>query len=336
MDKGEQQSRQGLKVAALGGGHGLPVVLRAIKPHTRNITAIVTVADDGGSSGRLRREMGVLPPGDLRNNIAALADDEALMTQLFQYRFSDGSLGGHTLGNLLLTALVNITGSMDRALIEAGHVLAIQGRVLPATLHDITLVAEIRDASGVHRVEGESNITAAGGRIERVSVQPESARAYPETIQAVLGADLILFGPGSLYTSILPSLLVNGVAKAIRASSAPCIYVCNIAMQPGETDGYSVADHVAVLEGHIGRDVIDVVVCNNVFPELDPSSVTRYVPFTEKDQARLTRFSVVAADLTDEEHPWRHDPAKLAQVIFSVALPATDLPAILGSQAGNH
>ncbi len=322
MDKIDQP---GLKVAALGGGHGLPVVLRAMKPHTRNITAIVTVADDGGSSGRLRREMGVLPPGDLRNNIAALASDEALMTQLFQYRFSGGSLGGHTLGNLLLTALAEITGSMDQALIEAGRVLAIQGRVLPTTLHDVTLVAEVRGLTGLHRIEGESNITAAGGKIERVSLQPESARAYPETIQAILGADLIVFGPGSLFTSILPSLLVSGIANAIRASHAPCIYVCNIAMQPGETDGFSVADHVNVLEGHIGRDVIDVVICNDSFPPTDPAWNCNYVPCNEKDHTRMSRYQVIDADLTDNERPWRHDPAKLARAIFSAVAPSAAL-----------
>ncbi len=186
-----------LKVVALGGGHGLPVVLRALKPHTENITAIVTVADDGGSSGKLRRELGVLPPGDLRNNIAALADDEALMTQLFQYRFGDGSLEGHTLGNLLITALASITGSMERALIEAGNVLAIRGRVLPSTLQDVTLVADVRTAQGVERIDGELNITAAGGVIENLFLQPEGVRAYPASIQAILGADLLIVGPGS-------------------------------------------------------------------------------------------------------------------------------------------
>src|SRR5690242_9423693 len=182
--------QKGIKLVALGGGTGLPSVLRGLKGETSNITAIVTMADDGGSSGKLRRELGVLPPGDLRNNIAALADDEDLMTQLFQYRFADGGLEGHSFGNLFLTALANITGSMDRALVEAARVLAIQGRVLPSTLQDITLMAELRnaDGTGLRRVIGESQITLANGIIDRVFITPESARAYPESIRAILGA----------------------------------------------------------------------------------------------------------------------------------------------------
>ena len=312
--------RRGIKVAALGGGHGLPAVLRSLKTHTNNITAIVTVADDGGSSGRLRRELGVLPPGDLRNNIAALANDEALMTQLFQYRFGTGGLEGHSFGNLLITALASITGSMETALIEAGRVLAIEGRVLPSTLHDVTLMAEVRspDGTGLRRVTGESSIPQSGGIIERVFLQPESARAYPETIRTILGAELIVFGPGSLYTSILPSLLVSGIPEAIRASNALCIYVCNIATQPGETENFTVADHVRAIERHIGRGVIDVVLCNNVYPPLPPDSNTRYVQFTDEDRTALQRYDLQAADLTNDEAPWRHDSVKLAQEIFGI------------------
>ncbi len=309
-----------LRVAALGGGHGLPVVLRALKPYTGHITAIVSMADDGGSSGRLRREMGVLPPGDLRNNIAALADDEALMTQLFQYRFGDDTLQGHSLGNLLITALATITGSMDRALVAAGHVLAIHGQVLPATLQDVTLAAEIRSPNGViESVMGESNIPLAPGVIERVYLQPGNVRAFPPTIQAILGADLIVFGPGSLYTSILPTILIGDIAGAIRAAAAPCVFVCNIAMQDGETDGFSVADHVSVLEAHLGRELIDVILCNNTYPPLDGSSRTQYVPLTDNDRSRLTHYTIVAADLTDSVHPWRHDPRKLATALLNVA-----------------
>ena len=310
---------EGLRVAALGGGHGLPVVLRALKPYTHNITAIVTVSDDGGSSGRLRRELGVLPPGDLRNNIAALADDEALMTQLFQYRFGEGDLEGHSFGNLLITALAGITGSMEHALAEAGRVLAIRGRVLPSTLQDITLEAEVRALDGtLRRVSGESHIAQTGGLIERVFLEPAGVRAYPATIQAVLGAELIVFGPGSLYTSILPSLLVGSLTEAIRAANAPCIYVCNIATQAGETDHFSVADHVAVLEKHIGRGVINGVLCNNTYPTLNKGANTHYVHLTNEDQARLSYFPLHSADLTDYEHPWRHDSHKLAQAIFAL------------------
>ncbi len=305
-----------LKIAALGGGHGLPSVLRALKPHTRHLTAIVTVADDGGSSGKLRRELGVIPPGDLRNNIAALADDEALMTQLFQYRFSDDALEGHSFGNLLLAALANITGSMERALIEAGHVLAIQGRVLPASLSDVALVAQVRGADGsLTRIQGESQIGALReGQIERIALVPENTRAYPETVKAILGADLIICGPGSLYTSTLPSLLVVGITDAIRAGAAPCVYICNIATQPGETTGYSAADHVAAIESHIGTGLLDAVICNTAYPPA-PGTRTEYVPFTDSDRARLAGYHLIEGDLTEAEHPWRHDPAKLAAAL---------------------
>lgn len=314
----QQGSPINFKVAALGGGHGLPSVLRALKPYTHEITAIVTVADDGGSSGRLRQEMGVIPPGDLRNNIAALADDEALMTQLFQYRFSDGALKGHAFGNLLLAALANITGSMVNALIEAGHVLAIQGRVLPASLEDVHLAADMRADDGtIRRLSGESAIgDPASGQIQHVYLEPETVRAYPETVRAILAADVIVFGPGSLFTSTLPSLLVNGVVEAIRASSAPCVYICNIATQPGETEGFSVADHVAVIESHLGMGLIDAVICNNVYPDVPPDSKTRYVYLTESDRARLSAYRLIARDLTEAEHSWRHDARKLAAGIF--------------------
>jgi uncharacterized cofD-like protein len=206
-----RQRERGPKVVAIGGGTGLSTLLRSLKHHTSHITAIVTVADDGGSSGRLRREMGVLPPGDFRNCLAALADDESLTTQLFQYRFSptQTDLDGHALGNLFITAMADIAGSFERALIESSHVLAITGRILPSTLSDVTLCAEVRDESNVKQVEGESNITHFGGTIERVFLKPDRIRAYPETIRAILDADLIIMGPGSLYTSVLPNLLID-------------------------------------------------------------------------------------------------------------------------------
>ena len=215
--------RRGLKVVAIGGGTGLPSVLRGMKAYTGNLTAIVTVADDGGSSGRLRRELGVLPPGDLRSNIAALADDEDLMTHLFQYRFANGGLEGHSLGNLFLTALADIAGGMDRAVALTERVLAVEGRVLPATLqNNVTLWAEVRVPGEdiPRRVAGESQIVQTGGRIEHVFLAPDQVRAFPEAVRAILAADLIVIGPGSLYTSILPTLLVGGITEAVRASSA--------------------------------------------------------------------------------------------------------------------
>ncbi len=310
--------QRGLKVVAIGGGTGLPSVLRGMKAYTSNITAIVTVADDGGSSGKLRRELGVIPPGDLRNNIAALANDEDLMTQLFQYRFAHGGLEGHSFGNLFLSALAGITGDMDRAVAETARVLAIEGRVLPATLHDVQLAAEVR-VSGeerLRRVVGESRIPEVGGRIERVYLQPDNARAYPEAIRAILSAELIVIGPGSLFTSILPNLLVNGITEAIRASRAYCVYVCNVATQPGETDGFTVAEHVLALEKHIGRGVLDAVLANNSYPSKNAGEHTHYVRPDANDHPVFARYVVHLSDLTDPQRPWRHDPAKLAQALL--------------------
>jgi uncharacterized cofD-like protein len=312
--------RRGLKVVAIGGGTGLPSILRGMKRHTSNLTAIVTVADDGGSSGRLRRDLGILPPGDLRNNIAALANDEDLMTQLFQYRFGTGDLGGHSFGNLFLTALSSITGSMDRALVEAERVLAIQGSVLPATLDEITLMGEVwhADSAGLRSISGESKITEAGGVIERVFICPPDARAYPKSVQAILAADLIAIGPGSLFTSILPTLLIKGITEAIRASGALCVYVCNVATQPGETDGFDVADHILALERHIGSGLIDVVLANNHFPSLNAGENTHYVRPAPQEYEVTRHYQIVYADLTDVQHPWRHDPTKLAQALQEV------------------
>lgn len=314
--------QKGLKLVALGGGTGLPAVLRGFRSLTSNITAIVTVADDGGSSGKLRRELGVLPPGDLRSNIAALADDEDLMTKLFQYRFSDGGLEGHSFGNLFLTALASITGSMERALLETGRVLAIRGRVLPSTVQDITLNAEVRkpDGKGLTRVIGESQITLAGGIIERVSITPENVRAYPESIRAILSAELIVIGPGSLFTSILPNLLISSIPDAIRANkTAIRVYVCNIATQKGETDNFTVADHVLALERHIGRDVFDVVLANNAYPTQNAGVNTRYVAPVPDDHPIRQRYALYEADLTEPLTPWRHSPTRLSQVLMEIA-----------------
>jgi uncharacterized cofD-like protein len=313
--------QRGLKVVAIGGGTGLPSVLRGMKQVTRNITAIVTVADDGGSSGKLRREMGVLPPGDLRNNIAALADDEDLITQLFQYRFANGGLEGHSFGNLFLTALAAITGSMDQALVETGQVLAIEGRVLPTTLQDnVTLMAEVRvpGETGLRRISGESQIPEAGGKIERVFLHPDQVRAYPEAVRAILSADLIVIGPGSLYTSILPNLLVAGITEAIRISSAYTVYVCNVATQDGETGGFTMVDHVTALEAHIGQGVFDAVLANNSYPSKNAGERTHYVLPGPEKHAIYQRYAVQFADLTDTDRPWRHDAVKLAQALLAL------------------
>ena len=318
---------RGQNVVAIGGGTGLPSVLRGLKSMTSNITAIVTVADDGGSSGKLRREMGVLPPGDLRNNIAALADDESLMTRLFQYRFQSGDLEGHSFGNLLIAALAAVVeedhqgSSIAEALVETERVLNIQGRVLPATLEDVKLVASVRlkDTGSIIKVQGESQITSMRGQIEDISLMPPNVAAYSESVHAIQEADLVVIGPGSLYTSLLPNLMVSGIADALRATDAYKIYVCNVATQPGETGGYTVAEHVMALEQYIGRGVFQVVLANNHYPALAANSRTRYVEPAPANHEILQRYEVRYTDLVDRNRPWRHDPHKLADALLRVS-----------------
>jgi uncharacterized cofD-like protein len=312
---------KGVKVVAIGGGTGLPSVLRGLKAYTSHITAIVTVADDGGSSGRLRRDLGVLPPGDIRNNIVALADDESLMAQLFQYRFSEGDLDGHAFGNLFIAALAGVSGGLEIALPEVERVLNIQGRVLPSTLDDMNLVATIKlgDESEAIQVEGESKISNMNGHIEQISVLPLNAQAYFESVNAILDADLVAIGPGSLYTSILPNLLVKGIGDALRATKAHKVYICNVATQPGETQNYSVADHVIALEKHIGRGMFQTIVANDAMPTQNAGENTHYVAPAPTNHEILQRYEVHYADLTDWEKPWRHDPQKLAKTLLKLS-----------------
>ena len=310
-----RQRERGPRMLAIGGGHGLAALLRGLKHSTHHLTAVVTVADDGGSSGRLRRELGILPPGDIRNCLAALSDDEALLGQLFQYRFPAGEAGlnGHSFGNLFISALAEITGSFEEAVVESGRVLAIHGRVLPATLHNVRLVADILLPHGVNevRVEGESQIPHTTGKIRRVWLEPNTPPAFPDSIQAILAADLITVGPGSLYTSILPNLLVPDLLEAVRASRALKIYICNVATQPGETDHFTCGDHVRVLEEHVGGGLFDLILCNDRLEGQLPPGVqwVRAEAELEEDHA------VYRADLIDTLHPWRHDSLKLARVI---------------------
>jgi uncharacterized cofD-like protein len=308
---------RGPRVVAIGGGHGLASLLRGIKEHTRNITAVVTVADDGGSSGILRESLGILPPGDIRNCLAALSNDEAMLTQLFQYRFSGApGLDGHSFGNLFISALSDITGSFEEAVAESGRVLSVSGRVLPSTLHDVRLVADIQLPHVVNevRVEGESHIPELAGRIRRVWLEPNDAPAFPPALNAILGADLIVIGPGSLYTSLLPNLLVRDLLAAVHASRAIKIFVCNIATQTGETDEYSCYDHVRALEQHVGEDFFDVVVCN----ENNSITLPAGTEWVRADQRTLSDTRVYCADLLDEENPWRHDSIKLSQVLMDL------------------
>jgi uncharacterized cofD-like protein len=301
---------RGPKIVALGGGHGLSTVLRGLKEHTNNLTAIVTVGDDGGSSGRLRRDMGVLPPGDMRMCLVALADAEPLMTQLFQYRFDRGSGGleGHSFGNLFLVAMNAITGNFEQALRESSRVLAVRGQILPSTLEDITLAAEYEDGETVH---GESRLPDTRRPIKRLFLQPTSPQPYPEAIKAILEADMIVIGPGSLYTSVLPNLLVEHICTAVRRASAVKVYVCNVATQRGETDDFVASDHIAALERHVGKGVFHYVIVNNNERTTGDIGVdSRLVHMN--GAADSSHYKIIEDDVVDVAHPHFHDPKKLA------------------------
>jgi uncharacterized cofD-like protein len=308
---------RGPRIVGIGGGHGLATLLRGLRIHTGNLTAVVTVADDGGSSGRLRERFGILPPGDIRNCLAALSNDEALLTQLFQYRFSDSpGLEGHSFGNLFITALADITGSFEAAIVESGRVLSVNGRVLPSTLHDVKLTASVNvpDVVNEIRVRGESKIPETAGQVRHVWLEPDDAPAFPPVIKAILNADVIVIGPGSLYTSILPNLLVQDLLAAIHTSRALKIFVCNIVTQAGETDAYTSYDHLRGLERHIGEGLFDVILCNDNYQgEITPE--TRWVHVDEKI---LSDPRAYCTDLVNDETPWRHDSTKLAQVIMNI------------------
>ncbi|MEQ8380821.1 gluconeogenesis factor YvcK family protein [Coleofasciculus chthonoplastes] len=312
---------RGPKIVVVGGGTGLSTLLRGLKIYSAHITAIVTVADDGGSSGRLRQEFGVLPPGDIRNCLAALADQEKLLTELFQYRFSAGNgLVGHSFGNLFLTAMSEITGDLERAIAASSEVLAVRGRVLPATLSDVCLWAELEDG---RRIEGESNITAANGKIVKMGCTPENPPALPAVLKAIHEADYIIIGPGSLYTSILPNLLVPEITDAIAASTAPRIYVCNIMTQPGETDGYTVADHIRALDNGCGHSLFDAVLVHRKVPSAEAlikyAQVNSHPVFLDREATEELGRRIVLANVMDEDEHTnlvRHNPEKLARVLL--------------------
>lgn len=322
----QRVQQRGPQVVAIGGGHGLSTLLSGLKEHTEEIVAIVNVADDGGSSGRLRREFGVLPPGDIRRCLAALAaSDEALMAQLFEYRFPAGEgLEGHSFGNLFITALDDITGSFDQAVQAASKVLAVRGRVMAPTLEDVTLAADLLVPAGsaAHVIEGESFIAKGGLPISRVFLRPAAPKAYPAAVKALRLADLIVIGPGSLYTSLLPVLLVPEVREAIVASDALVVYVCNVATEPGETDHFGVQAHIQALIDHVGAEVVDIALANNnqqpannFAPEWQGRSSLVPLDIADGRSAQLPLVGgvpVAAADLVNPDNPLRHDPHRLA------------------------
>ncbi|MFN2216708.1 MAG: uridine diphosphate-N-acetylglucosamine-binding protein YvcK, partial [Anaerolineales bacterium] len=279
-------------------------------------------ADDGGSSGELRRTLGILPPGDIRNCLAALSNDEDLLTQLFQYRFSGSEeLSGHSFGNLFISAMVDITGSFDDAILESGKVLSVFGKVLPSTLENVHLVADVQlpNIDSEVRVVGESRIPEATGKVRRVWIEPNDAMAFPAAIQSILNADMIIVGPGSIFTSILPNLLVPDLLAAFQSSRALKILVCNIATQKGETDQFNLNDHVKALEDNIGSPSFDLIICNDNYSVPQPEG-TEWVVMDEemvKDQR------IYCGDLIDIEFPWRHDSKKLAKILMDLLFEKT-------------
>ena len=312
---------RGPKIVAIGGGTGLSTLLRGLKQYSSNITAIVTVADDGGSSGRLRREMGILPPGDIRNCIAALADEEKLLTELFQYRFHAGDgLSGHSFGNLFISAMTEITGDLEQAIDASAKVLAIRGKVLPATLTDVSLWAKLADG---RTIEGESKITEAMGQIRQIGCHPADPVALPAALAAIKEADYIIIGPGSLYTSIIPNLLVPAIRQALAQVTVPRVYVCNIMTQPGETDNYSVADHIRAIEKVCEERIFDAVLAQRTSPS--PQSLELYAQehshpvFLDREEVGKMGYRIVLANVMAEDEVTakvRHDPQRLARVLW--------------------
>ena len=314
---------RGPRIVAIGGGTGLSMLLRGLKEHTSNLTAVVTVADDGGSSGVLRHELGIPPVGDIRNCIAALADAEPLMSELLQYRFPDGEgasgegagLGGHAVGNLLIAAMTAVEGGdFEEGVRRINRILAVRGQVLPATATPLTLHARLVDGSVI---DGQSRIMRTAG-IERVWLTPENVRPSEDALAAIAEADLIVLGPGSLYTSLLPSLLIPGIREALLAANAPRVFACNVATQEGETTGYDLAAHVEALVAHTAPGIVDVVVANNHFAARPPQDwaaepVRLRWPPTVDPVPRL-----VLEDVVDPDNAHHHDPTRLTEALVGV------------------
>lgn len=324
---------QGPRIVVIGGGTGLSTLLRGLKRHTANLTAVVTMTDDGGSSGLLQRQMagGMPPPGDIRNCLVALADAEPLMQELFQYRFettddTDG-LSGHSFGNLLIAAMANITGDFEQAIEKTSSILAIRGRVLPSTVESVLLVGEMADG---REVTGETSIAHDPAAISSIKLCPDAPKPLPAVIEAISAADVIVMGPGSVFTSVIPNLLVREIAEAVTASRAPKVYVCNVMTQPGETDGYAASDHVKAIQEHVrqhnlpeGDEVIDFVLINNARPS-DEELLARYKKtgsqFVEPDAAEVTAlgYKPITGNFISESAVVRHDPEKIARAILGL------------------
>jgi uncharacterized cofD-like protein len=327
----KKRKEQGLRVVALGGGTGLSALLRGLKNHVvrrsdrqataqrpiTDLVAIVTVTDDGGSSGRLRRENRMLPPGDIRNCMVALSKDEALMGRLFQYRFSTGrGLRGHNFGNLFLTALTHVTGDFAEAVRESSKVLATRGRIFPSTLTNVHLAATLANGK---KVAGETRISRSLVPIRKIELVPRGVRPLPSALEAIHSADLILLGPGSLYTSVIPNLLIPEIAKAIAKSRAPRVYIANLMTQPGETTNYTLSEHLSAIEAHVDKRVVDSVVANR--RTVSPEVARRYRQegaaqvSVDYDKIKKMKINLVTDNLLEEHGVIRHNSPRLAKLL---------------------
>lgn len=318
----KRQLARSFNVAALGGGTGLSTLLHGLKEYTSNITAIVTVADDGGSSGRLRQEFDMHPPGDIRNCLVALADAEPLMGKLFQFRFKTGEgLKDHNFGNLFITAMMRVTGDFEKAVKESSKVLAIRGSVIPSTLTRVSLMAEYRDGT---RTIGESRIPHVSMPIKRLYIRPSECKATPDAIEAIRKADIILLGPGSLYTSVMPNLLISDIYGEVAASKALKVYICNVMTQPGETDGYKASDHLKALFAHTTPEVVTHCIVNTGrVPEglLDKyKDQDAYPVIPDIDVIKKMGYETVTGNVVSIKDYVRHDATKLARIISELPL----------------
>lgn len=328
MDRFKSKKKENPRIVVIGGGTGLSVLLRGLKEHTENITAIVTVADDGGSSGRLREDLGILPPGDIRSCLVALANTEPTMERLLQYRFTEGTLKGQSFGNLFIAAMNEIYGNFEMAIKETSNVLSITGKVLPVTLENVNLIAHLDDGT---IVEGESKIPevvkSRGARIERIKMRPEISYPLKESLKSITEADLIVLGPGSLYTSVVPNLLVRDMIDYIDRAKAPVAYICNVMTQPGETDHYTVTDHLEGILKHTHEGFVDYVIANT---ERVPASVRkRYeetagsVPVNplkgEGKALKKRNIKLLEEKLIDIQKDYiRHDSRLLCQLLIDL------------------
>jgi len=311
---------KGPRIVTVGGGTGLSTLLCGLKEYTSNITAVVTVADDGGSSGRLREELNVLPPGDIRNCLVGLADAGPLLERLFQFRFSDGKdLKGHNFGNLFITAMTKVTGDFEQAIKASSKILAIRGSVVPATLSKVVLRAVHKDGS---ETIGESKIPQKESPIKRMYISPEHCRPTVESLEAIKRAHVIILGPGSLYTSVMPNLLIGGMYETINKSKAMKIYVCNVMTQSGETDNYTASDHVRAIIEHTGKDIINYCIVNTgKVPEklLEKYKGKKAYPIVvDEEKIKELGCEIIKANVIDTKDLVRHDPEKLAKIIMDL------------------